>query len=128
MTDVPQTWTPKINWIGHDNGTVSMVPAKFGMWISVSDYAAAIARAEAAEAERDHILVERHKHQIRAIKAEARERSAWEAGRDAAAAVAEKRYDLCEKTNIGPCYLRKCAIGRVIRALTLPDNIGGNDE
>ena len=107
MSDAPQTWTPKINWIGHDNGTVSMVPAKFGMWISVSDYAAAIARAEAAEA---------------------RERAAWEAGRDAAAAVAEKRYDLCEKTNIGPCYLRKCAIGRVIRALTPPDNIGGNDD
>lgn len=31
------------------------------------------------------------------------------------AMLAEKRYDRCERDNVGPCYLRKCAIGAVIR-------------
>jgi len=31
------------------------------------------------------------------------------------AVLAEKRYDRCERDNVGPCYLRKCAIGAVIR-------------
>ena len=45
MSDI-KTWTPKINWIGHDNGTVTMVPAQGGMWVSVSDYRAALDATE----------------------------------------------------------------------------------
>ena len=44
-----QTWTPQINWIGHDHGTAVMVPAKGGMWVSVSDYLALTARVAELE-------------------------------------------------------------------------------
>lgn len=40
---------------------------------------------------------------------------------EAAAGKAEARYDLCERDNVGECKLRKCAIGRVVRALTPSD-------
>ena len=95
-----------------------MVPAKFGMWISVSDYAAAIARAEAAEA---------------------RERDAWEAGRDAAADAVDKyadgygrmmreTKDKKEKHDWQSMLMASVDIKHDIRALTPPDNIGGKDE
>ena len=53
-TNAPErTWNPKIDWIGHDNGIVTMVPAKGGMWVSVSDYAALEAQIATLTAERD---------------------------------------------------------------------------
>ena len=43
--------------------------------------------------------------------------SDWNAAIEAAAQKAETRFELCERDNPPPCYLRKCSIGRVLRAL-----------
>lgn len=44
-----------------------------------------------------------------------RAKAALAAQIEADAMLAEKSYDRCERDNVGPCYLRKCAIGAVIR-------------
>ena len=41
----------------------------------------------------------------------------WNAAIEAAAKKAERRFEQCERNNTPPCYLRKCAIGNVLRAL-----------
>lgn len=46
-----QTWTPRIDWIGHDNDIVVMAAAKGGMWVSLSDYNALRAAQPAQEYE-----------------------------------------------------------------------------
>ena len=41
----------------------------------------------------------------------------WDAAIEAAAQKAEERFELCERDNTPPCYLRKCAISDVLRTL-----------
>ena len=41
----------------------------------------------------------------------------WDDAIEAAAQKAEERFELCERDNTPPCYLRKCAIGGVLRSL-----------
>ena len=43
--------------------------------------------------------------------------SGWDAAIEAAAKKAERRFEQCERDNTPPCYLRKCVIGDVLRAL-----------
>ncbi len=66
---------------------------------------------ECAMAERDDATLYSEEQKARAERAEA----ALAAQIEADAVLAEKRYDRCERDNVGPCYLRKCAIGAVIR-------------
>ena len=42
MTKPFKTWTPGIQWIGHDYGQAYMRPSTGGMWVSVSDLDAAV--------------------------------------------------------------------------------------
>ena len=53
---------------------------------------------------------------LRACKS-APDHADWNAAIEAAAEKAETRFELCERDNTPPCYLRKCSIGRVLRAL-----------
>ena len=47
--------------------------------------------------------------------------SGWDAAIEAAAKKAERRFEQCERDNTPPCYLRKCAIGNVLRACKTGD-------
>lgn len=62
-------------------------------YVRADTYAATLARAERAEAERDHLQVERHKHQTRAMKAEA---LLTEAGETAISAARQVLMDAAE--------------------------------
>ena len=46
-----ETWTPSINWIGHDHGDPYMRPAKGGMWVSIFGYNALSAALTKSRAE-----------------------------------------------------------------------------
>ena len=73
-----KTWTPDISWIGHDHGVAMMRPAVGDMWVSVSDYQEANARADAAE-ERVERLQEGEARLSLLLNETAKERDAAEA-------------------------------------------------